>query len=137
MTETPIKERKTRILNLDILVPPTLTVIYQGQHHAVLPVNSEMWLKMLQQNEALAHQVQAAKQKKSPDSSMDAIARQQQEMIATINMLCEVCPTMPREDLMKMPLIPLQKFSEAVMSMMEEEMEESAGQQPGELTSSL
>jgi len=133
-SESPRKPR-TRILNLDDFLPPELGIRYKGVYHTVLPVNTENWLRMLQKNQELIRHVQ--KRKKNGDQPVDVLESQEQEMIGTINMLCEVCPTLPREDLMAMPLIALQKFSEMVMNAMNDTMEEPTGDAPGELTSSV
>lgn len=130
--DTP--KKKTRILNLNDFLPPDIGIMYNGTYHQVLPINTEIWLRMLQQNQKLISQVQRSKK----GETADMLAQQELEMLGTINMLCEVCPTLPREELMAMPLIPLQKFSQMVMEAMNDEMEDAAsGETPGELTSSL
>lgn len=90
-----------KIVNLDALIPDDETVVlYKGQEHPLNVATTETYLKVLRQRQKIAR-----------INKDDELAMTEQ----AIDLLVLVLPSLPRNDLMRMPIVALMALVDEVM----------------------
>lgn len=116
----------TELINLDLLIPPEQYIVFRGVKHVVVPVSADAYLKIIQSRKILERQ----------SESEDYIGVAQ-----SIELLCFAVPSIPKEEIQKLPITALTALAQAIEKSMDSMMRDAGGvddaiNDEGELTSS-
>lgn len=93
------------ILNLDAILPEESYVTYKREKHPIIPLSSEHFIELTRQRLRMQRQAQRGGSEESDETI---------NVLQTIEVIHMAVPSIPKDELSRMPITALQALSEAI-----------------------